>query len=516
MRTTPRHATLRALRRSRGVLAVGLLGVLALVGVPSASAAGAPGAVRAAGPAVVLQVQVPATVTTGVRFPVTITAVDAAGSTATSYRGTVALTSTDAGAGGWFTPSTHQFVAGNAGTVTFSGLTGAVLATPGTRTITVRDVANPAIAGSTQVSVRLPAGHGLYAWGANDWGELGTGTTTASLSPVRVGTQSTWARVDVGGHHTVAIKSDGTLWAWGINSDGELGDGTRTARTAPVRIGSTNQWAWVSAGPSHTLALKRDGTLWGWGRNWSGQLGDGSTTSRLSPVRIGTDNHWVMVSTGPAHTLALKSDGTLWAWGRNWNGRLGDGTFTERLSPVKVGTGARWVQVSAGGDHSLAVRSDSTLWAWGANDYGQLGDGTTNDRSRPLQIAQKFTYPWFAASAGSLFSLALTGKAVWGYGGVAAWGRNDVGQLGVGDTTDRLVPTYLPRNGWWSARTVVAGDQQGFVVTTGGALVAWGKNYFGELGDGTTTMRPTPVRIGTSTRWWDVATDFSHSVGLRD
>ncbi|WP_456846392.1 RCC1 domain-containing protein [Cellulomonas sp. P5_C6] len=465
------------------------------------------------GPVVTLAVQAPAEVTTGVRFPLTVTARDVFGNAVPTYAGTVALGSTDTGAGGWFTPSQYRFVAADAGTVTFSGVRGVVLANPGTRTITVRDLAASTLVGTATLTARLPAGHALYTWGANDFGELGIGSTTASHSPVRVGTEATWARVSVGGHHTVAIKSDGTLWAWGLNTDGELGDGTRNPHPTPVRIGSTSQWAWVSAGPSHTLALKRDGTLWGWGRNWTGQLGNGTTTSRLSPVRIGTGTHWVMVSAGAQYTLGLQSDGTMWAWGDNTHGVLGDGTFTQHLSPTRVGTEARWVSASAGGLHNVAIRSDSTLWAWGSNAYGQLGDGTLNDRSRPLQIAP--TRLWFAASAGGVSSLGLGGYHP-AARSVFAWGRNDVGQLGDGTTTNRLTPTYLPRNAWWQASVLVAGDQDGFVVTTGGALVGWGKNYFGEVGDGTTTMAPTPVRIGTSNRWVDVTTDFSHSAGLRD
>lgn len=460
------------------------------------------------GPVTTLEVLAPAAATTGVRFPLTVTAVDPWANAVPSYLGTIALSSNDGGAGGWFTPAQHRFVAADAGRLVLTGLQGAVLATPGTRTITARDVANPALTGAATVAVALPTGHALYAWGDNAWGQLGIGTTTASLSPARVGTERAWARVSVGGDHTVAIRSDGTLWAWGGNHDGELGDGTRTPRSSPVRIGTTNQWAWVSAGPSHTLALKRDGTLWGWGRNWTGQLGDGTTTSRLSPVRIGTDTHWVAVSTAGSSSHGIKSDGTLWSWGSNTSGVLGDGSFTRRLAPVRVGTEARWVSVSTGGLHSVAIRSDATLWAWGDNTYGMLGDGTTNDRSRPLQVATDRR--WVAAQAGGSFTLGMSGSSVW------AWGQNDGGQLGDGTTTNRLTPTYLPRNGWWQARTMDAGDQDSVVVTTGGALVGWGRNSAGEVGNGTTSEVLTPVRIGTAATWWDAATGFRHTVGLRD
>ncbi|WP_421734961.1 hypothetical protein [Cellulomonas sp.] len=459
------------------------------------------------GPAATLEVQAPATATTGVRFPLTLAVHDSWGNLASSYRGTLALSSTDGGAGGWFTPAQYTFTAADAGRVVLTGLQGAVLATPGARTITVRDVTDPALAAAATVAVRLPTGHALYAWGENAWGQLGTGTTTPSLSPVRVGTERTWVRVSANDLHTAAIKADGTLWAWGNNSDGQLGDGTRTPRSTPVRIGTTNQWAWVSVGWRYTLALKRDGTLWGWGRNWSGQLGNGTTTSRLSPVRIGTDNHWVALSTADSYSHGLKSDGTLWSWGRSFVGGLGDGS-TQHLSPVRIGTDSRWVSVSAGGLHSVAIRSDSTLWAWGDNDYGMLGDGTTTAQLRPLQVGAG--RPWAVARAGGAFTLAMSGSTVF------AWGKNDRGQLGDGTTTNRLLPTYLPRNTWWRATTVEAGEEQGFVVTTGGALVGWGGNLSGEVGLGTTGPVLTPTRIGTATTWSDVSTGFRHTMGLRD
>ena len=118
-------------------------------------------------------------------------------------------------------------------------------------------------------------------------------------------------QISGGLQHTVAIKVDGTLWAWGQNNYYQLGDGTNTNRRLPVQIGTSNNWQNVAAAQAHTIALKTDGTLWAWGSNGSGQLGDGTTTDRTSPVQIGTANDWQFIAVGDQHSYAIKSNGTL-------------------------------------------------------------------------------------------------------------------------------------------------------------------------------------------------------------
>lgn len=144
------------------------------------------------------------------------------------------------------------------------------------------------------------------------------------------------ATIAAGARHTVALKSDGTLWAWGYNNYGQLGDGTTTQRNSPVQIGQDNKWVSVAAGANHTVALKSDGTLWAWGYNSKVELGDATTTWHSSPEQTGADNKWVSIAEGPNHTIALKSDGTLWAWGDNSYGQLGDGTTTDKYDPVLI------------------------------------------------------------------------------------------------------------------------------------------------------------------------------------
>lgn len=263
-------------------------------------------------------------------------------------------------------------------------------------------------------TVGIRADGTLWTWGQNMHGQLGDGTTTNRLSPVRIDSGG-WRYVSAtggpGSDHTMAIRSDGSLWAWGRNDRGQLGDGTTTWRNRPVQIGAMTNWASVSASFGHSLAIRTDGTLWAWGSNEHGQLGDGTTTQRNAPVQIGTDTNWVTVSAGDEseHTVAIRSGGTLWAWGNNANGKTGFGVDTgNTLVPTQVAVGTEletgWAFASAGWGHTVAIRTDGSLWAWGSNASGRTGLGTdTGNTLVPTQIGAGTALEtgWIFVDAGS-------------------------------------------------------------------------------------------------------------------
>ncbi|MFC5471295.1 immunoglobulin-like domain-containing protein, partial [Cohnella suwonensis] len=317
----------------------------------------------------------------------------------------------------------------------------------------------------------------LWAWGDNDYGQLGDGTTTRRYTPVQVlsGVQA----IAAGARHSLALKSDGTLWAWGDNSVGDLGDGTTIDRHTPVQVLSGVQA--VASRGFHSLALKSDGTLWAWGDNAYGQLGDGTTINSSTPVQVLSDVQ--AIAAGFNHSLAVKSNGTLWAWGDNDWGQLGDGTMTRRYTPVQVLSGVQ--AVAGGGAHSLALKSDDTLWAWGYNGDGELGDGTTTNSITPVQ-AQGLSGVQDIA-AGYLFSLTLKSD-----GTLLAWGDNSSGQLGDGTAADSSTPVQVLSG----VQAAAAGIVHGLALKSDGTLWAWGYNGSGQLGDGTVgTDRYSPVQV---------------------
>jgi len=359
----------------------------------------------------------------------------------------------------------------------------------------------------------------LVAWGENDSGQLGDGTDTKSNAPVLVDqsgvlADKTVVAVSAGYSHSLALCSDGTLAAWGYNESGQLGDGTTTASSIPVRVNRSGVLAGktvvaISAGDEHSLALCSDGTLTTWGANRFSQLGDGTTTASNIPVRVNqsgvlADKTVVAASAGASHNLVLCSDGTLAAWGLNWSGQLGDGTTTESKVPVRVNHSGiladkSVVAVSTGDSHSLALCSDGTLATWGYNYYGQLGNGTTTESRVPVRVNQSGVLSGktvVAVAAGSYHSLALCSD-----GTLATWGYNRSGQLGDGTATENSVPVRVDQSGVLAGKTVVAisaGDEHSLALCSDGTLATWGANGSGQLGDGSNNENSIPVLIKQS------------------
>jgi len=312
--------------------------------------------------------------------------------------------------------------------------------------------------------------------------------------------------VAVGDRHKIAIAANGSLWAWGYDDFGQLGGGNIVVRHRPARIGRGRNWKTVAAGDRHSAAIQKDGSLWAWGENGSGQLGDGTRIVRAEPVQVGVDTGWVNIAVGNAHTAALQSDGSLWTWGNNFDGQLGDGTSTSRAIPVQIGTDTDWISVTAGSAHTIALRSDETLWAWGANEHGQLGIGTTYHANSPVQVITGTSWASVEASCDRTVAIAADGS-LW------AWGANWAGQLGDGTAIDRTAPVQIDNSTEWAS--VAVGSVETAAIATDGSLWSWRTldvDYYGNVIEGQQTM---PIQFGRHTDWESVAMRGFHGLGVR-
>jgi alpha-tubulin suppressor-like RCC1 family protein len=438
--------------------------------------------------------------------------------------------------------------------------------------------------------------------GGNSYGQLGDGTTTDSLVP-QASLLNGVVAVAAGYDYSLALKADGTLWSVGSNFAGQLGNGTYTDQTTPApvtdlvqavsaggfssfylapplpifTIAATTHAAEPSTNGSFTLTrtgnladavevflslsgnatsgvdfaipasvtipagdasasfpvtviddsaleglegviitLTADaayllggeitatvmiaslddaeaGALVGAGSNASGELGTGDTTASLlltGATGAGASGV-VAVAAGTAFSLFLKADGSLWGMGRNDQGQLGDGIGAGELTtPVAVaGAGTSGVVTMAAGQrHSLFLKTDGSLWAMGTNDQGQLGDGTTEGTYTPVAVIGAGTSGVVAVAAGLAHSLFLKAD-----GSLWAMGYNDHGQLGDGSTTNRSTPIAVVAANANGVIAVAGGFSHSAFLKADGSMWSMGYNIFGQLGDGTTVEALNPV-----------------------
>lgn len=340
---------------------------------------------------------------------------------------------------------------------------------------------------------------GVKCWGSNQFGQLGDGTSTPRPIPVDVTGLSTGVlSIAVGALHSCAEVASGGVKCWGFNSSGALGDSTTVTRSTPVDVvGLGADVVSIAAGGSHTCAVMFGGGVKCWGFNATGALGDGTTTDSLVPVTVSGLSTGIPVaslSLGSVHSCATFFDGFPFygmpkCWGGNAFGAVGDGTTLNRLVPSDVtGLTSAVANIAAGDGFTCAVLDDGKRKCWGSNDSSQLGDGTAMDRFTPIEVAGWAT-PYRQIEAGEVHSCALTAA-----GEVRCWGGNSYGQLGDGTSVDAQSPVSVAGLGG-DIIAISSYYRHTCALNSAGGVKCWGSNDRGQLGDGTTTDRSTPVDV---------------------
>jgi alpha-tubulin suppressor-like RCC1 family protein len=321
------------------------------------------------------------------------------------------------------------------------------------------------MSGNEEATCVIDAAGALFCWGRLNGSDPSVGEQGDKVTglPVQFGTDL-WRTIGVGPWHACGVRDDGTLWCWGRNCGGQLGDGTRDAHVQPIQIGTESRWQSVAVGGGHSCAIDDAGALACWGGLDYGQS-DCQGVPTQTPTAI--DGVWQQVSSGWYASHGLAADGTLWRWhdyrleddpsqpfeapvplgAAKWrtiatglDGVFGvreDGALAyvqfDASEETQIGSDTDWASVAAR-DHTCALKRDGTLWCWGRNDMGQLGIGTSSDDvPDPMQISRIGN--WTAVTAGYSYSCGVYDRQVY------CWGANTVGEIGIGMPYDHEIHT---------------------------------------------------------------------------
>jgi alpha-tubulin suppressor-like RCC1 family protein len=265
----------------------------------------------------------------------------------------------------------------------------------------------------------------------------------------------------------------------------------------------------LATGVAGACAIDGEGALWCWGRNASGELAVGwvDHDPHPAPIRVQGWEPWVQVSSGIGqHYCGLTADGRLWCWGENGSGQLGLGDTNLRPTPTEVAPPSMegWARVLGGSGHTCALDAARHLYCWGRNEGGELGLGDLTPRLRPVRV-----------EAGSVGVVAVG----WGHtcnvrpdGSLWCWGRNAEGQLGLGDHLGRAFPTRVGADDDW--RWVATQGRHTCAIRADRSLWCWGDNTEGQLGVGDRSPRTHPAQVGSGLSWTHVSNGRFHTCAV--
>lgn len=374
----------------------------------------------------------------------------------------------------------------------------------------------------------LAHGGGVYCWGEDDWGQLGTGEpyqgSHIETTPVKAQTEVQFTSVagdeqhDGRSGHTCAIATDSGVYCWGSGAWGMLGDGEHGEdvdalhmNSVPTRATGIQSARQVVLGGKHTCVLDNTGAAWCVGSNHDGQIGVASVSGdcaidsfaepcALQFTEVSGSHRFERIVAGAYHNCGLTDAGEAWCWGMGGMGALGAGEMYTPSLPVAVSGDLRWESLAAGEFHTCGITSDGSTYCWGFNGAGALGNGESGGVEWvpvPVEAPEAFT----SVYAGQDFSCALTSD-----GTAYCWGKNDQGQLGAAsaescDAASEAGPTSPCSTTPTPVQTTIhftalaLGSRHACGLTAQGEMYCWGDNEHGQLGTGNTVDSAEPVKV---------------------
>ena len=345
-------------------------------------------------------------------------------------------------------------------------------------------------------SCALLADGKMKCWGWNEMGQLGYGSNSPSfkLSPMEVSGVANVTDIALGGGHSCVMIVSGDVWCWGRNDYGQVGDGRADGSEQHIPTEVITNAMSIALGYHHSCAVLKGGKVMCWGWNERGQLGDGGTTDSNTPVEVSGIDNAISIALGGfdswgGHSCAVLTDGKVKCWGWNERGQLGDGTTIQRTTPVEVSGIMNATSIALGSGHSCALLTDGKVMCWGYNIEGSVGDGSNVNRFSPVEVSGITNATSIAVGVGSVHSCAIMTNA-----NVRCWGSNGNGQLGDGSSAyNSLIPVDV--TGVSNATSIALGTSHSCTLLVSEKMMCWGLNELGQLGDGTTIDRTTPVEV---------------------
>jgi alpha-tubulin suppressor-like RCC1 family protein len=313
------------------------------------------------------------------------------------------------------------------------------------------------------------------------------------------------------GYHQSFIIDNGQVYATGKNGNNELGLGDTANRNIFTRILSLNNIAAVASGNGHSLALSNDGKVYSSGANQDGRIGFGDKKDRTAFAEISflSDKNITAIAAADKHSLALSNDGRVYATGVNIDGRLGLGDYNNRTAFMEVKSLSGITAITIGDSDSFALSNDGKVYATGYNGNGQLGVGDNNGRNTFTEALFLRGKNIFEIATGYDHSFALSSD-----GKVYTTGKNDNGQLGLGDYTDRNTFTEVSSLSGKNIVAISAFGSHSLALSSDGRVYAAGNNYNGQLGLGDNNKRNTFIEVSSLKDIYAISAGHSHSIAL--